>query len=126
MPITDTCNTSVGKDIEFLPEPNRNKSKLIMNLPRGQMRRLIELITGQNNLNHVQSKIDPIEISPYCRFCGEEDETPEHLLNECPCFLSYKQNILQNKPIINTLDWKLQKLLELSYIPEMDQALAHE
>ena len=63
------------------------------------MRRLLELITGQNNLNYVQSKIYPGEISELCRFCEEEEETFEHLINECPCFITYRRDILKNRPI---------------------------
>ena len=70
----------------FLPEPNKSKSKQLMALSRGQMRRLIEIITGHNNLNYFQNKLYPLDVSPMCRFCEEEDESFEHLLNECPCF----------------------------------------
>ena len=91
------------------------------------MRRLLELITGQNNLNYVQSKIYPGEISELCRFCEEEDETYEHLLNECPCFNTYRREILMmNKPIIKTLDWKAKTILDFSYIPVIDEALKFE
>ena len=94
----------------FLPKPSPSKSRLLLHLSRGQMRRLIELITGHSNLNYVQSKIDPINISPLCRFCEEEDEIFAHLLNECPCFLTYRRDILLNKPIINTLSWTPQHI----------------
>ena len=90
------------------------------------MRRLLELITGQNNLNYVQSKIYPGEISELCRFCEEEDETFEHILNECPCFISFRREILLNKPIIKTLNWKAKTLLDFSHIPAIDAALRYE
>ena len=48
----------------FLPEPNKNKSKQILRLSRGQMRRLLEIITGQSNLNYIQNKIYPEDVSP--------------------------------------------------------------
>ena len=67
----------------FLLYPSKNKSKDILKLSRSQMRRLIELITGQNNLNYIQSKVNP-DLSEMCRFCEEEEETFAHLLNECP------------------------------------------
>ena len=110
----------------FLPKPSKAKSKLILNLSRGQMRRLIELITGHSNLNYVQHKIDPVNISPLCRFCEEEDETFAHLLNECPCFLTYRRDILNNIPIINSLSWTTRQLLEFSYIPSIEEALTFE
>ena len=71
---------------------------------RGQMRRLLELITGQSKLNYIQNKIYPDNVSPMTRFCEEKYETFKHLLNECPCFISYKRDILLNKTIINTLN----------------------
>ena len=114
-----TCRLSKN----FLPKPSKAKSKEILQLSRSQMRRLIEIITGQNNLNFIQSKVSDGLISELCRFCEEEDETFEHLLNECPCFNSYRRDILGGKPIIRTLDWKAQTLIEFSYIPAIDQAL---
>lgn len=85
-----------------------------MNLSRSQTRRLIELISGQNNLNYVQHKVSGGIISELCRLCEEEDEAFEHLLNECPCFITYRREILGNKPIIKTLEWKIKTLLGFS------------
>ena len=82
--------------------PSKNKRKEILKLSRSQMRRLIELITGQNNLNYMQTKINPGLISEMCRFC-EEEETFAHLLNECPCFNTHRRDIINNNLIINTI-----------------------
>ena len=119
---THTCRLSKN----FLPEPNWIKSKQILHLSRGQLRRLLELITGQSNLNYVQSKIYPEDVSPFCRFFKEEDETFEHQLNDCPCFNLYRRDILLNKPIINTLDWSPKTLIQFSYNPQIDEALSWE
>ena len=83
----------------------------------------VEIITGQNNLNYVQSKIYPGQISELCRFCKEDYETFAHLLNECPCFLTHRREIIHNKPIIKTLKWKAKTLLKFSYIDVIDEAL---
>ena len=119
---TDNPTCRLSKN--FLPKPCKRKSKEILKLSRSQMRCLIEIITGQNNLNYryVQSKIDPT-ISELCRFCEEEEETFEHLLNECPCFNSNRREILGNKLIIKSLDRKPQTLLEFSRIPAIEEAL---
>ena len=45
-----TCRLSKN----FLPFPCKRKSKEILQLSRSQMRRLLELITGQNNLNYTK------------------------------------------------------------------------
>ena len=98
----------------LLPKPSKAKSKEILQLSRSQMRHLIEIITGQNNLNYTQSKVSNSMISELCRFCEKEDETFAYLLNECPCFNTYRRDIMCNKPIIRTLDWKAKTLIELS------------
>ena len=115
-----TCRLSKN----FLPFPCKRKSKEILKLSRSQMRRLLELITGQNNLNYVQSKIYPGVISELCRFCEEEEETFAHLLNECPCFLTARRNILRNMPVINKIKWKPQTLLAFSNLEGIDGALS--
>ena len=114
-----TCRLSKN----FLPFPCKRKSKEILKLSRSQMRRLLELITGQSNLNYVQSKIFPGVISELCRFCEEEEETFAHLLNECPCFITARRDILGNIPIINTVKWKPQTLLAFSNLESIDTAL---
>ena len=38
--------------------------------------------------------------SELCRFCEEEDETFAQLLNECPCFNTYRREILKKIPEI--------------------------
>ena len=85
----------------FVPKPSPSKSRLLLHLSRGQMHRLIELITAIIILITYKVKLI-LSTSPLyvCRFCEEEDETFAHLLNECPCFLTYRRDILLNKPII--------------------------
>ena len=61
-----------------------------------------------------------------CRFCEEEDETFEHLLNECPFLEMDRRDILKDKPVIKTVKWKAKTLLKFSYINAIDIALAVE
>ena len=117
-----TCRLSKN----FLPKPCPNKSKEILHLSRSQMRRLAEIITGQNNLNYVQSKIYPLDVSELCRFCEEENETFEHLINECPCFRIDRQRLFQDRLIENTLEWKPISLIQFSYIPSINEALSFD
>ena len=104
----------------------QNLVKETLHISGAQMRRLIELITGQNNLNYIQSKIFPGVIRELCRFCEEEDETFKHLLNEWPCFYTFRQDILQGKRIVKTLKWRAATLIKFSYIPSKDEALRHK
>ena len=107
----------------FLPEPHIGKSKEILQLARGQMCRLIEIISGHNNLNYLQSKIYPHDVSELCRFCEEEDETFDHLIFECPCFRIARQDIFLDRDFKGTLDWKPHELLKFCNNPQIYEAL---
>ena len=78
-------------------------------------------------LNYFQSKIYPEDVSELCRFCEEEPETFDHLLNECPCFQQARFNILHNQPIIHTTKWDSKEIIiAFSHIPVIDAALTFE
>ena len=64
-----------------------------------------------------------MDINPVCRFCLEQNETFEHLLNECPRFITHRREFFNNIPIINDHKWSVQKLIEFSYLPGIDDAL---
>ena len=90
------------------------------------MRRLIEGTTGHSNLNYLQSKIYLEDISELCRFCEEEPETFDLLLNECPCFQQPHFDILHNQPLINTTKWDSADIIAFSHIPAINSALTFE
>ena len=92
-----------------------------MKLDRKQMTLWVEIITGQNNLNYVQSKIK--QISPTCRFCEEEDETFPHILNECPCFMEFRCEILQARAT-EIEDWTIENILRFANHPSIQTALS--
>ena len=78
----------------FSHNPLNPKVDYILPLPsHGQMRRGIEIISCHSSFN-----------------CS-------HLLNECPCFLSYHCDILNNKLIIDILSWAPDKLLTFTTYP---------
>ena len=94
-----------------------------MNLSRKNMTTWIEIITGQNNLNYVQSKI--YNIDPICRFCNEEDETFIHLLNECPCFREIRCEILLSRATAIE-DWTMENILKFANLKQIKYALSYE
>ena len=108
---------------EFYPKPRRNRQKEINTLNRKDMTLWIEITTGQNNLNYVQSKI--YCISPECRFCLEEDETFYHLLTECPCFQDTRSNIILTRN--GTIeDWTIKQILQFAKLPQIQTALSFD
>ena len=83
----------------------------------------VEITTGQNNLNYIQSKIH--NISPLCRFCEEEDETFYHILTECPCFNTLRSECLLAR---NTgiEDWTVKEILKFAKTPVIKHALSFD
>ena len=57
-----------------------------------------ECTTGHNILNYLQSK----HVTELCRFCEEENEIFDHILNEYPCVQQARFDMLNNTPIIST------------------------
>ena len=64
------------------------------------LRPLTRLITGHNNLNHFQNKID-YTTAPFCRFCEEDiHETALHLICDCKRFATTRMQTFGEDPIL--------------------------
>jgi ribonuclease HI len=107
---------------QFIVKPDKEMSRHALNYSRSKMRRLLEIITGHNNLNYFQQKIDALQTS-LCRFCEEEDETFFHLVTECPCFIDSRVEIFQERIITGTRKWEMEKLIEFSHEAGIEEAL---
>ena len=76
----------------------------------------IHATTGHNNLTYINSIIIS-EYTPLCRFCEEEDETFDHLYDDCPvfwkqqCEIQGDQNGIQNWTVRTVL--KMVKLEDI-------------
>ena len=82
------------------------------------LRPLTRLITGHNNLNHFQNKID-YTTAPYCSFCEEDvHETAMHLICNCEHFSITRMSEFGEDPI--TID---QLMRFISLTKEMDLSL---
>lgn len=66
----------------FLGNFNPKNSKALVNLSKTKLRILTGFMTGHCHLREHRRKL-LLERSSECRFCGEEEETPEHLLTVC-------------------------------------------
>ena len=104
---------------KFLDKPNPNLAKKLLQLPRLKMKRLVEIITGHNNLSYFQYKIDP-DVNPLCRFCEEQNETFHHFITDCPRLRQFWNNTVGD---FDKSTWKISKLQDFSYIPEINNYL---
>ena len=114
-----TTSTEYKHSKNFLIKPNSNIAKKILQLLRLKMKRLVEIITGHNNLSYFQYKIDP-DVNPLCRFCEEQNETFHHFITDCPRLRQFRADTIGN---VETSNWKMTSLLDFCYIPEINDYL---
>ena len=79
------------------------------------MKRLVEIITGHNNLSYFQFKVHP-NVSPLCRFCEEQNGTFHHYITDCPRLRQFKTAHIGH---FDSDTWKTTELPNISYIPEI-------
>ena len=71
-------------------------SKQILKLSRPDLKLLIEIITGHNNLRTFSTKIQTLT-NTHCRFCNLAPETVIHMITECTNFKTERQKLKLNK-----------------------------
>ena len=103
----------------YLEKPSTIRAKKILQLPRLKMKRLVEIVTGHNNLSYFQFKADP-NVNPLCRFCQEENETIHHFITDCPRLRQFRADTIGN---FSKSSWKTSQLLNFSYMPEINDYL---
>ena len=123
----DEWNNEWGKEDscrmtkKFYPTVHKRKAKELCNFARDKSRRLIAIVTGQNNLNYIKNKINGQ--ANLCRLCEEEDETFDHFVNDCPCLWQTRRDHFGVQQITNTHDWKIGSLIKFSEIQAINDAL---
>ena len=87
---------------------NNKIEKVLNKFSRFELGRMIQFITGHCNLNRHRS-LQEKDISPLCRYCSLDDETPWHLVTSCPSFISHRKNIFYGE-ILYSIDWSPKQL----------------
>ena len=68
---------------EFFPTIDKAASMVIRSLPKQIQRMIVQILTGHSVLNGHMHKIHLAD-EPICRLCLEDDETPKHIILDCP------------------------------------------
>ena len=104
----------------FYHGPDRRVGKVVARLSRTDMTLFIHAITGHNNLNYMNSIIIP-GYTPLCRFCEEEDESFQHLYEDCPVFWKQRMEIQKDK--IGADNWTVQSVIRMAKIEDIREAM---
>ena len=92
----------------WFPKPDAKISLELKHLSRSDLGRLVQFITGHCNMNRHGNKKNP-NLDPICRLCKEEEETPWHIVRECPCLISLRSSIF-GLHILHLVEWTPRQL----------------
>lgn len=106
----------------FYGKPNPGKEKNVYKVARLELGRFVRIVTGHNNLNFFQNKID-LYHSGECRFCELYNETITHFMAVCPRFITFQREILLNKLPMPEMTWSVCDLLDFSYVRGINEAM---
>ncbi|XP_047987119.1 uncharacterized protein LOC125226977 [Leguminivora glycinivorella] len=103
---------------------SKKASSNALALSRNQLRNLVRVLTGHCHLNKHMHTIGK-RASGRCRFCLESEETPLHILAECPSLMRTRNMILGSYQIhpedVRYLD--LKKILQIFEFVGLDREL---
>ena len=91
----------------FMPKVDTKMTNNITDMDKHSIRILTQMITGHAKLNR-HKHLMGLEDSPTCPKCGVGEETPHHMLTECPAYGKLRLEIF-NKLDITTEDIPLLK-----------------
>ena len=111
----------------FLKEPNQKIWKDIKKFSIDRTRRTVRFLTGHTFMARHNTLIelgrealdDDIAL---CSLCMEENETPEHLVTECPCLNNERQSLLLSWQLDTPPPWStgLADFIALPAIKELE------
>ena len=91
----------------LFPERDAKKSREILDFGRSYASNLVFWISGHCNLmrhRHLKTGVDP-----RCRLCGEADETPDHLMHDCPALIQERMDCF-GVPLGRNPNWTVKGL----------------
>ena len=106
----------------FYTNQDPKRAKEACRLSRKKLSRLIRIISGHNGLLYHRHNIDN-SIDPTCRYCEQEIESFSHFLLYCPTFDAERHDIFGDRIIAGTMDWKINELLDFSFLSRVNDAL---
>ena len=82
----------------LLPGTEKGRPRVLVSLPRQQVRLITGLLTGHNLLNR-HLAIMRLRLDGLCEGCMEEEETSSHFLCSCPCYMGIRAMYLGSTQI---------------------------
>jgi hypothetical protein len=112
----------------WFPERDPEISKQILLMSRPIVSDLVNFITGHGFLNRHQNLLYPhLHMTSLCRLCEEGEETPLHLMTECPVpqIVSHRTNLFKSAVEVNRRTGNLVTTFFLGWSPTELVRLLH-
>jgi len=109
----------------WFPKPNHKESKNIINLSKSNFGLITRWITGHCFLARHEAIVNNAD--PICNKCFTDDQTPWHLLKECPTTLQIRSDIPHDHWNTGTLLKTIRKIEYLEVLTgQFDQNLSRD
>jgi hypothetical protein len=123
---TERCQSLVDfrQSKVWFPTPDLPKSDQLMKHAGSTVGRMIRLLTGFAFLLRQSTIIDQSRNPPLgdvsCRLCGEDDETPIHVICDCGHFISHRLNTIgvHQMPEKNSA-WDMESMVRFLQLEEI-------
>ena len=84
----------------WFPIPDIKKSVQLLNMKRCNLSRIVQFITGHNNLKRHRNIQNGVNDPESCRLCQEDEESSYHVIAECPAMQYFRGKIFQTPTLL--------------------------
>ena len=102
----------------FFPKINISKSKEIIQLNKDQISITIRALTGHDFRQRHNALVNADEPNR-CRLCHEHEETPSHIILDCPSLTHTRAQIFQSYLADIRQHWKAKHLVAFLSVPSI-------
>ena len=96
----------------WFPIPVIKKSLQILDMNRGNLSRLVQFLTGHNNLKRHRNIQNGVNDPESCRLCQEDEESSYHVIAECPAMQYFRRKIFQTPTLLSdTPVWSVMQVI---------------
>ena len=95
----------------WFPIPDIKKSLQLLDMNRDNLSRLVQFLTGHNNLKRHRNIQNGVNDPESCRLCQEDEESSYHVIAECPAMQYFRRKIFQTPTLLpDPLVWSVMQV----------------
>ena len=115
---------SIRQTKQWFAYPQAAKSLRIVNLPRQQFGKMVQLITGHNYLNRHEFLIKgpkDEEVDPMCQLCDYNYcQTSAHVIGECPALMGPRLEVFSLHTMEPPFDFDIKSIIKFLHLANIN------